>query len=96
MAQIISTTNQAGGVGKTTTTINVGGALADQGHDVLLVDSDPQGTMTEGVGLRDAYGKKIPSLHQVLVTRNGPTRSTRLFRNKMSLMLSLRTRRWTR
>lgn len=67
MTQIISIANQAGGVGKTTTTINVGGALADQGHDVLLVDSDPQGTMTEGVGLRDIYDKKIPSLHQVLV-----------------------------
>lgn len=67
MTQIISVANQAGGVGKTTTTINVGGALANQGHDVLLVDSDPQGTMTEGVGLRDIYDKKISSLHQVLV-----------------------------
>ena len=67
MTEILSVANQAGGVGKTTTTINVGGALAEQGHDVLLVDADPQGTMTEGVGLRELYDQKIPSLHQVLV-----------------------------
>ncbi|ODR80191.1 hypothetical protein BG842_02860 [Haladaptatus sp. W1] len=72
MTQIIAVSNQAGGVGKTTTTINVGGALADRGFDVLLVDADPQGTLTEGTGFRDLYNKKIPSLHQVMVD---PTRT---------------------
>lgn len=66
MAEIIALGNQAGGVGKTTSTQNIGGALAAKGHDVLLVDGDPQGTLTEGTGFRDLYDKKIPSLHQVL------------------------------
>lgn len=72
MTQIIAVSNQAGGVGKTTTTINVGGALSKRGHDVLLIDADPQGTLTEGTGFRDLYDRKIPSLHQVMVD---PTRT---------------------
>ena len=67
MTQTIAISNQAGGVGKTTTTINLGGALAKNGHDVLLIDADPQGTLTEGTGFRDLYDQKIPSLHQVMV-----------------------------
>lgn len=66
MTETLAVSNQAGGVGKTTTSINVAGALNDAGSDVLLVDADPQGTATEGVGMRDLYDQKIPSLHQVL------------------------------
>lgn len=70
MTERIALGNAAGGVGKTTATKNLGGALSNAGHDVLLVDLDPQGTLTEGVGLRDIYDKKILSLHQIL-TDNG-------------------------
>ncbi len=51
MAQIIAVLNQKGGVGKTTTTVNVGAYLAKEGRSVLIVDLDPQGNATSGLGI---------------------------------------------
>ncbi|PID31745.1 hypothetical protein CR970_04220 [Candidatus Saccharibacteria bacterium] len=68
MSQIIAVLNQKGGVGKTTTTINVGAYLAKAGHKVLIVDFDPQGNATSGLGLDKNSGA---TMYDVLSGRAG-------------------------
>jgi chromosome partitioning protein len=65
LGKVIAVTNQKGGVGKTTTAINLGASLAVSEFRVLLVDSDPQGNATSGVGVTKDPAK--PSLYNVLL-----------------------------
>lgn len=58
MSKVIAVTNQKGGVGKTTTTVNVAFYLAKRGHKVLIVDFDPQGNATSSVGVNKEDLKK--------------------------------------
>jgi len=61
---IIAIVNQKGGVGKTTTAINLGAALAELGHPILLIDLDPQANSTSGLGLDPARARN--TIYQLL------------------------------
>ncbi|AAV44362.1 putative plasmid partitioning protein Soj (plasmid) [Haloarcula marismortui ATCC 43049] len=67
MTNRLTVASAKGGVGKTTVAINLAGALNHRDHDVLLVDMDPQGVATEGLGHAEAYDAEPPTLADTLL-----------------------------
>ena len=73
MAKIIAVVNQKGGVGKTTTTVNITAALHDLGKRVLLCDFDPQANATSGMGVDKNTAS--PNVYDLLVSETEPARA---------------------
>lgn len=73
MAKIIAVVNQKGGVGKTTTCVNLAAALCEAGQRVLVCDFDPQGNATSGLGVDKTTVS--PSIYEVLINGADPNRA---------------------
>ena len=86
MPDVIAVLNQKGGVGKTTTTINLAAYLAKSGHSVLIADLDPQGNSTSGLGLnKQNLGS---TLYDVLFSRAKLEESIQKVNNKLFILPS--------
>jgi chromosome partitioning protein len=70
MKRIISVINQKGGVGKTTTVINLATALAELGKKILVIDLDPQGNATTGLGVSNNDADK--NIYKIIIGQNNP------------------------
>lgn len=71
MAEVLAVVNQKGGVGKTTTSVNLGGYVAESKRPTVIVDADPQANATAGLGVK--VTPEMPTVYDVLLNRIGAT-----------------------
>jgi chromosome partitioning protein len=69
MAKVVSFSNQKGGVGKTTSCVNIGAQIANKGKKVLIIDMDPQGNATSGLGIAKSKVKR--TVYDVIIGKCG-------------------------
>lgn len=87
MAKTICIANQKGGVGKTTTSVNLASALATMKHRVLLIDMDPQGNASSGLGLKKHEGPDF-NVYNVLIGESSLHEATQSTRNEYLRVVS--------
>ena len=95
MATIIAVTNQKGGVAKTTTTLCLGSGLAEQGYRVLLIDLDPQGSLSICLGCEEPE-KESYTMADIMseASMNPLSNEMGFFQLKKELIIYLQIGRW--
>ena len=88
MGKILAVTNQKGGVGKTTTAINLGASLALADQRVLLVDADPQGNLTSGIGLKRQHAQ-AGNVYDALMAEDATDPSTYVMPTSVSGLFAI-------